>query len=459
LSGAAARAMESGLRQIRVEHDVPAAFPPEVQQAAVDAVGRAVGDEHLDRTDVAFMTLDPEGATDLDQAFAIEQAGSDIVLRYAIADVGWFVRPGDLLDLEAWRRGVTVYLPGARAPLYPPVLSEGAASLLPGDPRPAVVFVVRVAPDGSVQLDGVERSLVRSVAKLAYEHVAPSDLPDGFDELARRIVAAERERGAPRVEFPEQEVDVVDGGFALELRPRNDAEEHNAAMSLATNLAVAEQLVEARTGVFRVMPDVDDRSLRRLRHTARAFGLTWPDAMALDEFERGLPRGAAATSAFLLSVRRASGGASYAPYSPDRPPWHAAVAATYAHATAPLRRLQDRYVVEASLALATTGQVPDDIAGAFETLPAAMERGETSAARVERAVVDLAEAVVLAGRDGERFHAVVTDTDDRGARIQLTDPPVVARVDARRVVPGDDVEVRLVEADTTRRSVRFERVS
>jgi hypothetical protein len=54
---------------------------------------------------------------------------------------------------------------------------------------------------------------------------------------------------------------------------------------------------------------------------------------------------------------------------------------------------------------------------------------------------------------------VVTDTDDRGARIQLTDPPVVARVDARRVVPGDDVEVRLVEADTTRRSVRFERVS
>ena len=87
-------------------------------------------------------TIDPAGSIDLDQAFAIDVDGSDIVLRYAIADVGWFVQPGDPLDVEAWKRGVTVYLPDRRSPLYPPALSEGAASLLPDVDR-AVISCAR----------------------------------------------------------------------------------------------------------------------------------------------------------------------------------------------------------------------------------------------------------------------------------------------------------------------------
>src|SRR4029078_695064 len=108
-------------------------------------------------------------STDLDQAFALETAGGDVVLHYAIADVGFFVGPGDALDAEAWRRGVTVYMPDERARLYPAALSEGAASLLPHGPRPAGVFTVRVEPDGTATMDGVERAVVRSRARLAYE--------------------------------------------------------------------------------------------------------------------------------------------------------------------------------------------------------------------------------------------------------------------------------------------------
>ena len=164
------------------------------------------GAEHVDRTDRAFVTLDPARSTDLDQAFAIERAGDDLVLHYAIADVGFFVDPGDALDQEAWTRGVTVYMPDERARLYPAALSEGAASLLPDGPRPAVVFTVRVDPEGEVTLDGAERSLVLSRAKLAYDSVTPEQLPPDFAELARRIALAEQRRGAPRVEFPEQEL-------------------------------------------------------------------------------------------------------------------------------------------------------------------------------------------------------------------------------------------------------------
>ncbi|NWO96317.1 RNB domain-containing ribonuclease, partial [Escherichia coli] len=90
-------------------------------------------------------------STDLDQALAIEASGGDLLLRYAIADVAWFVDDGDPVDREAWRRGATLYLPDGKAGLYPSVLSEGAASLLPDGPRPAVLFTVRVNPDGEAR--------------------------------------------------------------------------------------------------------------------------------------------------------------------------------------------------------------------------------------------------------------------------------------------------------------------
>ncbi len=453
-------AMSAGLDRIRDELDIPAGFPADVVAAAERAAARPVGSDHVDRTGRRFVTLDPESSTDLDQAFDIELAGGDVILHYAIADVGWFVRPGDPLDGEAFERGVTVYLPDRRSTLYPTVLSEGAASLLPDVDRPAVIFTVRVAENGTTRLDGVERALIRNRAKLAYDAVDPADLPAGFDELHRRIERAEIERGAPRVEFPEQEVRIgVDGSFRLNFRPRLASEEQNAALSLATNMAVAELLHGAGTGLFRVMPDVDERRHRRLRHAARAFGLDWPTELALDAFERSLPRDDPRTSAFLMAVRRAAGGASYVPFDPDEPPWHSAVAAMYAQATAPLRRLQDRYVIEAALAVAEGRAVPDEVSAAFDDLPAAMARADQRANRAERQALDLAEAVCLSGREGEIFDAVVIDEGDWGVEVQIADPAVLVRLGARRVDPGDDVRVRVVSVDVERHDVEVERVS
>lgn len=452
-------AMRAGLDEIRDELEISTEFPPDVIEAAHAATRRAPGSDHRDRTDERFVTLDPASSVDLDQAFLLERAGADIVLHYAIADVGWFVHPGDQLDREAFERGVTVYLPDERAPLYPPILSEGAASLLPGVDRPAVVFRVLVAPDGASRLDGAERALVRSHAKLAYDAVTAGDLPDEFPELHRRIQLAEAARGAPRVEFPEQEIDRADGGYTLRFRPRLASEEQNAALSLATNLAVAEALFAAGTGLFRVMPNVDERHTRRLRHSARAFGLDWPTDLPLDVFERSLPRDDPRTSAFLLAVRRAAGGASYTPFDPIERPWHSAVAATYAQATAPLRRLQDRYVIEAALAIANGHPVADEVLAAFEVLPGAMARADQRANRAERHALDLAEAVALSGREGEVFAAVVVDEGEWGAEIQICDPAILTRTAMRRVDPGDDVRVRLVAAEPSRRRVEFERVS
>jgi exoribonuclease R len=448
--------LASGLALVRDELQLPARFPPEVIAAAEAAVQRAPT-EHIDRTSRAFVSLDPAGSTDLDQAFAFETSGRGRwLLHYAIADVGWFVAPGSPLDAEAWRRGTSQYLPDGKVPLYPPILSEQAASLLPNGDRPAIIFTVRLNNAGDASLEGVERALIRSRAKLGYETVDAADLPAGFAPFARKVQAAEAARGAARVDPPEQEVTAgANGGFALRYQPRVPAEDQNAALSLATNLAVAQLMLAHNTGLYRVMAGPDERAIARLRMTAQAYGLDWPTQATLAQFRCRLDPAEPRAAAFMLAVRRAGRGASYEGWQEGVTPWHAAVAAPYAHATAPLRRLADRHIVETALALANGRSVPESAVQAFARLPQVMAKADQLGGRIERAVVDLAEAVMLGGRIGEPFQAIVTDIDERGARIQLVDLPVVARIDSEDRSPGERLTVKLIEADPTTRTIRF----
>jgi exoribonuclease R len=450
-------ALDRGLAAIRRQYQVPDSFPAKVLAAAARAVLRQPTD-HVDRTGERFVTLDPATSIDLDQAFAIERSGTDLLLHYAIADVAWFIDDGDPVDIEAWRRGSTLYMPDEKAGLYPPVLSEGAASLLPGGPRLAVVFTVRVDTEGAVRLEGAQRAIIRNSAKLAYDSVKAAELPPDFHELARRIEAAEARRGAARVDPPEQEVVALgDGRYELAFRPMTEAEQYNAALSLAANLAIADALLAHRTGLFRVMGEPDNRAIKRLRLTAKALGLDWPQQVALEAYERTLGHDDPKQAAFMLAIRRAGPPAGYMPYVEGVKPWHSAMAASYAHATAPLRRLADRYVVQATLAVVNGKSVPQTVTEAFEKLPEVMARADARSGQVQRAVVDLAETVMLQGREGESFSSVVTDVDQRGARIQLCSLPVVVRVDAEGVQTGDELEVKLVSADPERRELRFAR--
>ena len=157
----------------------------------------------------------------------------------------------------------------------------------------------------------------------------------------------------------------------------------------------------------------------------------------------------------MLAIRRAGTGPTYAPYRDGETPWHAAVAATYAHATAPLRRLADRYVIRAALSVMLGQPVEERVSAAFEKLPAVMARADARAGQIERAVVDLAETILLSHREGELFSAVVIDTDERGSRIQLRDVPVVARIIDKGLVPGSALNVRLAGIDTAHRLLRF----
>src|SRR3954447_18251179 len=117
----AAQSLRDGIARIQTELKVSPDFPPEAEEAARRAAESARLPD-LDRTDLPFVTIDPEGSLDLDQALHIARAGSGYVVHYAIVDVAAFVQPGDPVDLAAHARGETLYGADSKVPLHPTVL-------------------------------------------------------------------------------------------------------------------------------------------------------------------------------------------------------------------------------------------------------------------------------------------------------------------------------------------------
>src|SRR3954469_18776882 len=166
----AARSLREGIEAIRSQLKVSPDFAPEVEEAARRAAA-APRLPDLDRTDIPFVTIDPASSQDLDQALHLARDGSGYVVHYAIADVAAFVTPGDPVDLASHERGETLYGADSKVPLHPTVLSEGAASLLPEQTRPALLWTIHVDETGEGTDVQVERARVRSPAKLDYAGV------------------------------------------------------------------------------------------------------------------------------------------------------------------------------------------------------------------------------------------------------------------------------------------------
>ncbi len=165
--GVAAATLRNGVAAIQAEMEVTPDFPPEVEEAAA----KAAADPRLpdlDRTDLPFVTIDPASSMDLDQALHIERDGDGYVVHYAIADLAAFVTPGDPIDVEANRRGETLYGADSKVPLHPKVISEDAGSLLPDQVRPALLWTIKVDEVGEGTDVTVERARVRSTARLDY---------------------------------------------------------------------------------------------------------------------------------------------------------------------------------------------------------------------------------------------------------------------------------------------------
>ena len=451
---------------VRAELKVTGDFPPEVLAEAQAAAGSAELPQR-DETAVPFLTIDPPGSMDLDQALHIERVGKGYRVRYAIADVPTFVRPAGPIDTDARRRGQTIYAPDHRTPLHPAVLGEDVASLLPHQVRPAFVWDMQLDPDGEATSVEVYRAMVSSKKRLDYAQVQAA--VDGatadeclilLKEVGERRLSLERARGGASLPLPEQEVRVdAAGHYVLAFRPPLATEDWNAQISLMTGMAAAGMMLHAEVGILRTMPEPDHEAVKRFRRQARALGVDWPPTVLYGDLLRSLDRNDPKHLALIHEATALFRGAGYTPFDGGVPELvrHAAVAAPYAHVTAPLRRLVDRFGLVVCDSICNDIPVPDWVRSALPTLPEIMGASDYLASAVERACTDAVEAASLQDRIGERFHATVVDVGKNGGLVQISDPAILAPlVGGSAADAGTEGMVELVEADVVKRSVRFQ---
>lgn len=436
-------------------------------------------------------------------------------VHYAIASLATFVTPGGALDAELRRRGETIYAPDAATPLHPEVLSHGAASLLQDAERPACLWTIDLDERGEVVSARVERALVRSRARLSYAQVqaaidgegalprqAPADLPELLAEIGRLRLEREAARGGISMTTPEQVVEVSEAaqaaeiaqaaepaesagdadpaegpgpaGYRLAYRVPVPAEQYNAQISLLTGMCAARIMVDCGVGILRTLPPARPEDYARLRRVAAALGIDWPAAQPYPELVRGLDHAVPAHAAFMeqaMSLFRGSGYLAFGVGGVGVPAddeaadseeaVHSAIAARYAHVTAPLRRLVDRYGEEVCIAACAQGPVPEWVLQALPDLPGVMEQTGRRARAIGRGALTALEALVLRGHEGEVFDGVITSERDGRGELVLAEPAVVTEIRAGKraldggLPVGERVQVRLLSADPAS-GIRFQ---
>ena len=478
--------LTESLRALREELGIREDFPEDVLREAEAAV--AAHELHpTDLRALPFLTIDPPGSTDLDQAVHLtrgRRTGADgtagtggYEVWYAIADVPLFVAPGGAVDAEARLRGQTMYAPDGRISMHPEVISENAASLLPARDRPAFVWHFLLDAEAVVQSVTVGRASVRSRRQLTYAQVQ-ADLDAGtadeqlvlLQEIGTLRIQQELDRGGASLNLPRQEITYDGESYGILTEPALPCEDWNAQISLMTGMAAARMMIDGGIGILRTMPEPDEGALGKFRRQSEALEHPWPAGMPYGAFLRTLdvtdPRQLALMHAAAALFR----GAGYTAFDGQVPDAvvQSAIAAPYAHTTAPLRRLVDRFVLVTCAAICAGEEVPAWVRAALPELNALMASSNQTASRLDSGAMDAVQAALLSNRIGEAFSAVVLQgsppaVEDAPGRqaprpsgtVQVTEPPLEAKCYGE-LVAGERVTVILLEADIARRRLRFE---
>lgn len=471
-ASAAQTELAASLAALRVSLELPSDFAPD----AVAEAERAAAHLELpilDLSDIEFVTIDPPDSTDLDQAVHIAETSTGFLVHYAIADVPALVAPGGAVDREARLRGQTLYAADGRIPLHPPAIGDDAGSLLPDAARSAYVWSFTLNGTAAVVEATVRRARMRSRARFSYEQA--QQLVDGGNGpvtllllktvgLAR--IELERQRGGASLDSPDEEIVLGAEGYTLVRRQPLTIEAWNAQISLMTGMAAAQMMLEGGVGILRTMPAPSPEDFETFRRQTTALGVPWPSEQSYGDYLRELDRDNPASLAVLQAATSLFRGAGYVAFdgAAGKPAptdtVQSAIAAPYAHTTAPLRRLVDRWSLVICAALNAGEPVPDWARESLAELPAAMAASSRRASELNSASINRVEAALLSDSIGQRFEATVLSLRGDSARVQLSDPAVTAECHApRHPSPGTRISVLLISADIASGSVRFEAVS
>jgi ribonuclease R len=402
-------------------HDIPQVFPPAALEEAASA-GAATLDRRTDLRDVPLVTIDGEDARDFDDAVFAEPDGSGFRLIVAIADVADYVRPGSALDYAARTRGNSVYFPDRVVPMLPEALSNGWCSLRPQEDRGCLFVELRIDVGGRKQSHRFGRGLMRSAARLTYEHVQQAQnvgddlglpLPHLYAAF-RALLAARIARGTLDLDLPERNVVIDDAGRVLSVTPRPRLDSHRLIeeFMVLANVAAAEDLERLhQPAMYRVHAPPSDEKLGFLRAFLHGLGISLPpgDQVHPRDLDRVLRHVSGTAEAQLVNdvMLRSQ---SQAEYSPDNIGHFGLALPRYAHFTSPIRRYADLLVHRAlirGLRLGPGG-LADDEAQRFPDTATHITGTERRAQLAERDAVDRYLAAYMADKVGANFTARIS---------------------------------------------------
>jgi len=367
-------------------------FPsPVLEQEAVLGVCEPTRDGRCDLTSSEAFSIDSPQTREIDDLLSLEtmpEGGWKLAVH--IADPTQFIEPGSAIDEEAAARGLTHYMPDLRIPMLPPGLSESTASLVVGEERPAVSFMVQIAPDGAVRSWELVRSVVRSRERLSYAEVdrRVEAQEAGWSALAAMAVARRRHRldsGAVIIDAPEIELHLDGDGRPMLDRIAADSPARWAvteAMVLAGSVAAEFCVAAGIPAAFRGQAEPAEALL--------------PEDGVWDA----------------VSVRRARRGMNRAEVSLE-PRRHAGLGlAQYVQATSPLRRYQD-LVLHRQIVAQLEGRAPVYDATQMKAIVDRGLRLEQAARRAEFAANEYWTLKHLEPARGERIPATVVELEPR----------------------------------------------
>jgi exoribonuclease-2 len=471
-------------RQAMIGRGLEPDFPLAAQQELAAIGGPAKATDNLrDLRDRLWASIDNDDSRDLDQLTVAESlAGGQIRILVAVADVDALVRKGSPLDGHAARNTTSVYTPAVIFPMLPETLSTNLTSLNEDQDRIAIVADMVFKDDGSLVTSELYRAQVRNRAKLAYNSVAAwltgtgpaprriSETP-GLDEnlrlqdrVAQRLTGLRHRHGALSLETLEtQAVFAGDALATLELDRTNRATQLIEEFMVAANSVTATYLAAKNfPSLRRVLRDPE--RWERIVQLAAELGdelPAAPDAVALQSF---LTRRRTADPEkfpdLSLSVIKLIGRGEYAlDLSGGEAPGHFALAVRdYTHSTAPNRRFPDLITQRLLKAALGGASLPYTIPELTELAQHCTDQ-EDAATKVERQVHKSAAALLLSGKIGQLFDALVTGAADKGTWVRLYQPPTEGRLTLgfKGLKVGDHVRVKLVHTDVQRGFIDFAR--
>jgi ribonuclease R len=484
-------------------HAIPTRFSDAALAQAAKARPVALGAREDVRA-VPLVTIDGADARDFDDAVWAEpdseRAGGWHAM-VAIADVAWYVQPGDALDQAAKDRGNSVYFPDRVVPMLPEALSNELCSLKPGVDRACIAAHLWIDEEGRLSRHRFVRGLMRSAARLTYEEAQAAvdgnpgntarPLVEGVLQplygVFRALDAARRRRGPLELDLPERRILLDPKGRVARIEPHQRLDSHRLIeeMMIAANVAAAETLERLHQPcMYRVHDAPDPVKLGALREFVQSLGMPGL-ALAKGQVIRprhfnDILRKAAGTPFETLVHQLVLRSQTQAVYSPSNIGHFGLALRSYAHFTSPIRRYSDLLVHRAIIAGHRFGQgaLPAGGGDAFKALGEHVSMTERRAAAAERSASDRYLAAYLAERVGAVFPGRISGVTRAGLFITLSETGadglipmrslpgdfyvhdeahhrLVGRRTRRTFTLGEPVTARLAEANTVTGSLLF----